>query len=263
MQSLQDVHQPITRRASFRLYQELNDFLPSQQRGKAFDYVFYGRPSVKDTVEAIGVPHPEIDLILVDDKSVSFDYPMRGGERVAVYPVFERFDISPLLHLRPEPMRVTKFILDVHLGKLARYLRLFGFDTLYRNDLEDPEIIEISLNENRIILTRDLGILKTGLVTHGYWVRSTKPKQQLREVVSALQLENSFLPFSRCAGCNGQLIAVDKDSIKGQVDEPIWNYFNQFARCTGCHKLYWKGSHYDRIYELINSIQGKVGSDFK
>lgn len=256
MQAQQDLHQPITRRASFRFYQELNDFLPRAQRGKAFDYAFYGRPSVKDVVEAIGVPHPEIDLILVDGKSVSFEHPIRGGERVSVYPVFERLDISPLVHLRPQPLRVTKFILDVHLGKLARYLRLFGFDTLYRNDLEDPEIIEISLSQGRIILTRDLGILKTRSVTHGYWVRSTEPKQQVREVVSALQLENSFLPFSRCANCNSQLIAVDKHSIKGQVDEHVWNYFNQFSRCTGCHKLYWKGSHYDRICELINSIKG-------
>jgi len=256
MQTQQDLHQPITRRASFRFYQELNDFLPRQQRGKAFDYAFYGKPSVKDAVEAIGVPHPEIDLILVDGKSVNFEHPIRGGERVAVYPVFERLDISPLVHLRPKPLRVTKFILDVHLGKLARYLRLFGFDTLYRNDLEDPEIIEVSLNEGRIVLTRDLGILKTSSVTHGYWVRSTEPKQQVREVVSALQLENSFLPFSRCADCNEPLIVVDKQLIKGLVDEPVWNYFNQFARCTGCHKLFWKGSHYDRIYELINSIKG-------
>jgi len=176
MQTQQNLHQPITCLANLRFYQELNDFLPGPQRGKAFDYAFYGRPSVKDVVEAIGVPHPEIDLILVDDKSVNFEHLMWGGERVAVYPVFERFDISPLVYLRPKPLQVTKFIFDVHLGKLARYLRLFGFDTLYRNDLEDPEIIGISLNENRIILTRDLGILKTSRVTHGYWVRSTEPK---------------------------------------------------------------------------------------
>ena len=255
MQSYNNLHPPLERRTRFRFYQELNDFLPNEQRGKAFDYVFYGTPSVKDTVEAIGVPHPEIDLILVNDQSVKFDFLLQGSERVAVYPVFERFDISPLLHLRPEPLRVTKFILDVHLGKLARYLRLFGFDTYYRNDLDDPEIVHIAATEQRIILTRDLGILKTRSVTHGYWVRSIAPRQQAREVVSALQLETSFRPFSRCADCNSHLTEVDKCSVKGQLNKGVLHDFEQYAQCSGCHKVYWKGSHYDRICELIDSIR--------
>ncbi len=117
-------------RATFRFYEELNDFLSPDRRKIAFDYAFNGTPSVKDSIEAIGVPHPEVDLILVNDVSVGFDHLLNGGERVAVYPMFERVDISSLTRLRPNPLREPRFVLDVHLGKLARYLRLLGFDRL-------------------------------------------------------------------------------------------------------------------------------------
>jgi hypothetical protein len=137
--------------ASFRFYAELNDFLPRAQRHTTFPYHFTGTPAVKDAIEAAGVPHPEVDLILVNGMSVAFDYPLRDGDRVAVYPVFESFDISPIVHLRPQPLRETKFILDVHLGKLAKHLRMLGFDTLYRNDYQDPDIIATALRERRII----------------------------------------------------------------------------------------------------------------
>src|SRR5262249_52305094 len=131
--------------ASFRLYAELNDFLPPAQRQIPFVYCFNGMPTIKEAIEAVGVPHTEVDLILVNGVSVAFDYRLRDGDSVAVYPVFESFDIAPLLRLRPQPLRETKFILDVHLGKLAKYLRLLGFDTLYRNDYQDPDIIAIAL----------------------------------------------------------------------------------------------------------------------
>ncbi|MEZ5525145.1 MAG: Mut7-C RNAse domain-containing protein [Pseudomonadales bacterium] len=248
------LHSPIKRHAQFRFYQELNDFLPGTKRGKNFDYVFSGKPSVKDAIEAMGVPHPEVDLILVDGSSVAFNYPLKGGERVAVYPVFERFDISPLVHLRPQPLRETKFILDVHLGKLARYLRLCGFDCYYRNDLDDPEIIRRAADEKRIILTRDIGILKTRSVTHGYWVRNTAPKLQLKETVETLQLEKALNPFSRCADCNAPLKTAEKEMLQGRIDDAVWQGFREFAECTGCQHIYWKGTHYDRICELINWV---------
>lgn len=131
-----------------------------------------------------------------------------SGERVAVYPVFERLDIAPLVRLRPRPLRVTRFVVDVHLGTLARYLRLLGFDTLWRNDLDDESIIESALSGPRIILTRDKGILKNGRVTHGYWLRATEPLQQLEEVVRALQLGPDFEPYTRCLECNGLLHGI-------------------------------------------------------
>ena len=192
-------HTPTTRSAFFRFYEELNDFLAEEQRKKTFPYEFTGKPSIKDTIEAIGVPHTEIDLILVDGESVGFNYQMRGGERVSVYPVFESLDITPLVHLRSKPLRKTRFVVDVHLGKLAHKLRLLGFDTLFRNDFNNSEIVELSLQEKRIILTRDKRILKQSAVSHGYWIRNNEPKDQLREVVTRLQLEDSFKPFTRCS----------------------------------------------------------------
>ncbi len=159
--------------SEFRFYEELNDFLPVESRRRTITVELDRGRSVKDAIESAGVPHPEVDLILVDGESVGFDRVLRGGERVAVYPVFERLDIGPLVHLRPAPLRDPRFVLDSHLGKLARHLRLAGFDALWDKDYADEEIVRISLAEKRIILTRDIGLLKRGAVERGYFVRST------------------------------------------------------------------------------------------
>ncbi len=195
----------VSHRAFFRFYEELNDFLAEELRKRVFPYEFKGWPSIKDTIEAIGVPHTEIDLILVNGESVAFDYRLHGGERVSVYPVFESLDIAPLVHLRAKPLRDTKFVVDVHLGKLAKKLRRLGFDTSFSKDYSDSEIVERSLRENRIILTRDRCILKRSAVRHGYWIRNNKVKEQLKEVVTRLQLEKSTTPFTRCSGANVSL----------------------------------------------------------
>lgn len=174
--------------AFFRFYEELNDFLPEERYKKWFLHEFIGNPSIKDTVEAIGVPHTEIDLILVDGESVGFDYKMCGGERVSVYPVFESFDITSLVRLHSKPLREIRFIADITVGKLAKMLQSLGFDTLFRDDFTDKEIVELSLKEKRVILTRDKSILKFRRVTHGYWIRHDDPDKQLEEVVSRFQL---------------------------------------------------------------------------
>ncbi|MCK5130710.1 MAG: Mut7-C ubiquitin/RNAse domain-containing protein [Candidatus Sabulitectum sp.] len=250
-------HACITQTAFFRFYEELNDFLPEKQCKTAFPYEFIGHPSIKDTIEAIGVPHAEIDLILVDGESVDFVYRMHGGEHVSVYPVFELLDITNLIHLRTQPLRVTKFVVDVNLGKLAHKLRLLGFDTLYRNDFKDSEIVECSLQEKRIILTRDKGVLKYRVVTHGYWIRSDAPKEQIKEVVSRFQLERNFRPFSRCSSCNGLLHQVEKTLLHDRLPNDTKLYYDVFMECKCCRKLYWRGSHYDHICEWIKDLERK------
>jgi len=175
--------------AFFRFYEELNDFLPEERYKQCFRHEFAGNPSIKDTVEAIGVPHSEIDLILVDGESVGFDYKMCGGERVSVYPVFESFDITSLVRLRSKPIRDIRFIADATVGELAIMLRSLGFDTVFRNDFTDKEIVELALKEKRVILTRDKSILKYRGVTHGYWIHNDDPDKQINEVVSRFQLE--------------------------------------------------------------------------
>jgi uncharacterized protein len=247
----QDPHAAPWHSAEFRFYEELNDFLPAQFRRRAFIRRFRGTPSVKDAIEAIGVPHTEVDLVIIDGRSVGFDEKLRGGERVAVYPMFERLDISPLVRLRPAPLRVSRFVLDVHLGKLARHLRLLGFDTLWRNDLEDETIISLARDERRIILTRDRGILKDGRVTHGYWPRATDPMKQLEETVAALDLGSQIEPYSRCLECNGLLQEISRTEAGAAVPLQVLIAHRDFRRCTACGRTYWPGSHRGQLDRVV------------
>jgi uncharacterized protein with PIN domain len=246
-----DPHVREPHEVEIRFYAELNDFLPREKRQRAFMHSFFGTPSVKDTIEAIGVPHTEVDVIFVDNSSVDFSHLLRGGERIAVYPVFERYDISPVTRLRPSPLRVTRFIADVHLGALARNLRLLGFDTIWDRDLTDEAIIDIADDQKRIILTRDKGILKNGRVTHGYWLRATDPTEQLEEVVRALDLGRSIEAYPRCMECNGSLATVKRSEVVGSVPLQVFLVYRDFKRCTNCQRTYWQGSHLKRLDQII------------
>ena len=242
--------------ALFRFYAELNDFLSGGLRRKPVPYVFMVSPSVKDAIEGLGVPHPEVDLIVVNGQSVGFDYRVRGGDRVAVYPVFESVDITPVLKLRPEPLRQTRFVLDTHLGKLARLLRMLGFDSLYRQNFEDNEIIQLSVEEHRIILTRDTGLLKAGVVTHGYWIRSIMPNEQVREVLARFDLFARVRPFRRCMVCNSLITRIEKGSVLIDIPRKVRELHDEFYRCAGCRKIYWKGTHYHDMMEQIQRLSG-------
>lgn len=237
--------------AEFRFYEELNDFLPPVRRKRPFSWRFNGRPAVKDAVEAMGVPHTEVDLILVNGESEGFDRRLAPGDRVSVYPVFESFDISPLNRLRPEPLRRPAFVLDVHLGRLARWMRLLGLDCRWENDLDDPEIVEISASEGRTILTRDIGLLQVGRVTHGYWVRSTNPDEQLPEVLARFDLRESLRPFTRCMTCNGRIHAVEKSAVQEKLPPKTRKYYDEFFQCEDCGNVYWKGAHWERLRGMV------------
>jgi uncharacterized protein with PIN domain len=239
---------------SFRFYEELNDFLGKKKRKTAFPFSMKINQTVKDAIEALGVPHTEVDLILANGTSVDFEYRLHNRDRISVYPVFESLDISPVTKLRPKPLRITKFILDVHLGKLCKYLRMSGFDTYYRNDLDDDEIISLAVNEKRIILTRDIGILKHKTVTHGYWLRSQYPKKQLGEVIRRFDLQSQIKPFHRCTVCNEVIKQIDKQSIEQLIRENTKKYFEEFYQCTGCKQVYWEGSHYTGMKSFIESF---------
>ncbi len=243
---------PVT--VTLRFYEELKDFLPKEKKSQPFTITLNGNPSIKDTIEALGVPHTEVDLILVNSKPVEFSYRLKDKDYISVYPVFESLDISDITILRDSGLRSPKFVLDTHLGKLARYLRLLGFDTIYNNDFEDHEIIKISLNDNRIILTRDKGILKNNKVTHGYYIRSQKPKEQINEVIRRFNLESLIKPFTVCSLCNGEIVSVSKDLVKGQLKTLTKKHYNRFFMCSSCKKIYWKGSHYDKIKNFISSL---------
>ncbi len=249
------------KQAIFRFYAELNDFLPKAQRQKDIMYHFWGNPAVKDAIEAMGVPHPEVDLIQVNQRSVDFGYRLQNGDRVAVYPVFELLNIGPVTRLRPKPLRHLRFILDCNLGKLTRKLRMLGFDCLYQNDYDDQEIVDLAQKEKRVILTRDVGLLKNSRVTHGYWVRSTNPAKQLREVLLKFDLFNEMQPFSRCLECNGQIEIIDFEKISNQVPPRVRRSFKQFYQCLQCGKVYWRGSHYDHMRRTIQNLSKESGKN--
>lgn len=229
--------------ADFRFYEELNDFLAPPQRRQTLRYEFEGHPGIKDPIEAFGVPHTEVDLILVNGASVGFDYRLRPGDRAAVYPAFESFDISPLVRLRDRPLRRTTFVVDVNLGKLARRLRMLGFDTLYDNRYRDPEIADIAARDHRIVLTRDRRLLFAKRITHGYWLRSVLPDEQVREVLNRCDLWRQIRPWRRCIACNGLLKRVPKSEILDSLQPKTRLYYEDFFRCGGCGKIYWEGSH--------------------
>jgi uncharacterized protein len=239
----------------FRFYEELNDYLPPGLRKRSFTRAVSGTQSVKDAVEAIGVPHTEIDLILVDGRSVRFDHRLRGGERIAVYPMFERFDITPLHRLRPKPLRNPRFVADVHLGALARSLRLLGFDTVYRNDLTDPELARLAARQRRIVLTRDVGLLKRKSVTRGHWLRTHDPERQLEEVAAALQLQRLIRPFTRCLACNGPLAPMARADARDQVPTRVYRRFRKFVRCGRCGRVYWRGTHFQRLQRTVARVR--------
>jgi len=240
---------------SIRFYEELNDFLPKGKHKIRFEQEFFGRESVKDLIEAIGVPHTEVDMILVNGKSVDFNYILQNKDDVSVYPVFESFDIKDIQHLRPAPLRGPKFILDVHLGKLSRYLRMLCFDTFYKNDLDDKEIVEISLKEKRTILTRDIGLLKRREVTHGYFVRNTAVEKQVEEVVERFQLNSLIKEFTRCIECNNILEPIEKDKVLDQLPPKVQKYYDEFFVCPACSKIYWKGSHVEDMLIVVNNLK--------
>lgn len=246
------------KQVTFRFYAELNDFLPPANRQKAFSQPFEGRVSVKHLIESLGVPHGEIDLILANGQSVDFSYIVEDGDRISVYPIFESIDITPLGRLRPQPLREVRFVLDIHLGQLATYLRLCGFDTLYRNDYGDEELARTASQERRILLTKDRGLLKRNLVSHGYYVRATDPAEQLAEVVQRFDLALSIEPFRRCLRCNGHLRPVAKEAILNRLQDNTSRFYDDFRICESCDQIYWKGSHYRRMRRFLSQVLGQA-----
>ncbi|HUL94693.1 MAG TPA: Mut7-C RNAse domain-containing protein [Usitatibacter sp.] len=240
--------------AQFRFYEELNDFLPAVHRKRDFEIGIDRARSVKDAIESAGVPHTEVDLIMVDGRSVGFGHLLTGGERVAVYPMFEALDITPLVHLRPRPLRDPRFVADGHLGKLARHLRMAGFDTLCDNDWDDDEIVQVSLVQKRTILTRDKGMLRRKEVERGYFVRATESEAQLAEVVRALQLESLVAPFSRCRECNMPIEDVAKEEVIGALPDKVRGFYDRFKRCPGCGRVYWEGTHFARMRAIFERL---------
>lgn len=232
--------------ATFRFHAELDDFLPPNQRHNPIPLVFSQHQTVKHLFESLGVPHPEVASVQVNGQPAGFARRLKTGDRVDLFPFSP--DQRHALALNSS----HGFLLDTHLGKLARYLRVMGFDTAYRNDFEDEELAQISHAQNRILLTRDRRLLMRNLVHSGYCVRALEPRRQVLEVIQRFQLKGDIVPFQRCPHCNTPLESVSKAEVLERLEPLTRRYFNEFHICPNCSQIYWKGSHYERMLAFID-----------
>ena len=240
----------------FRFYEELNDFLSPRRRKRDFQVGFKGRESIKDMIEALGVPHTEVDLILVNGKSVDFGYIIQHGDRISVYPTFESLDIKDVTRLREVPLRQTRFIADINIRDIVKYMRALGLDVCYDASLSPREIIRISKRENRTILTKSRKLLKFRNVTHGIFIRPGTTVEQIRGIIDYLPLRALIEPFSRCLQCNIPLVGVSKDRILDRIPAKTREFYDEYSYCTACDRIYWKGTHYMNIKKVVDEILG-------
>ena len=245
--------------ATFRFYEELNDFLAPERRRHEFAAVCARAATTKHMIEALGVPHTEVELILVNGESVGFERPIADGDRIAVYPKFEALDVTPLLRVRERPLRETRFVADAHLGGLARLLRMAGFDTLYDNNFQDDAVVALAAADGRIVLTRDRELLKRREVSHGCFVHALKPAAQVREIFARLDLAGSAQPFRLCLVCNAPLHAVDKSAVRDRVPPDVAERHQRFSTCDVCRGIFWEGSHWRRMRALLDELLSAAG----
>jgi uncharacterized protein with PIN domain len=250
-----DTHVPCG--AQLRFCGSLNDFLKHAHRHSTITYPVREPAAIKDVIEALGVPHPEVDMIASNGCAVDFGYLLRDGDVIQVFPVGDADRPAALAHLSLRPSPAPCFVLDAHLGTLARRLRMLGFDTRYRNDYDDVELAQISGTTGRILLTRDRGLLKRGAVLHGYYVRMTDPRMQVSKVLERFKLHGTFVPFGRCTRCNGELEVVALSEIVDQVPPKTRAAFEEFRRCVSCARIYWPGSHFEAMRRFIDEVSAR------
>jgi uncharacterized protein len=235
--------------AHFTFLPDLNTFLAPDRRDGAFPYSFEEGQTVKHLVEAAGVPHTEVGRIEVNDQPTGFDYQVQQADRVAVF-------LADAVN-SPFP-GLARFVLDNHLGRLAAYLRMLGFDVIYRNDFDDDELVQISASEDRILLSRDRRMMMRKVVRWGYCLRSLNSREQLDEVLRRFNLYQEISPFQRCLRCNTPLEIVSKEAVLDRLEPLTKKYFEDFRICPNCGQVYWKGSHFEHMQEMIDRIQGKT-----
>ena len=244
---------------SIRFYAELNDFLSPAYRQVRFMPPIAERATVKHLIESLGVPHPEVDLVLVNDQPVGFSHVVQIGDRISVFPRFRRLDLGPWALSRQLAVTEPRFALDAHLGKLATYLRILGFDTYYRNDVDDETLAEVAAAEGRFLLTRDRALLMRRTVEAGMYVRDDDPERQAVEVIRRFGLLPLIVPFRRCLHCNRLLEPVSKQAIEHRLLPKTRRYHHEFRLCPGCDQVFWRGSHWEHMQALIDRLRQEAG----
>jgi uncharacterized protein len=243
-------HQNDRGRVTFRFYGELSFFLSASAAENAIPYFFNGKPSVKDAIEAQHVPHTEVGSIFIDETPVDFNAHLFDTQHIDVHPIISPVTTACPIRLSPPPQ--LRFVADVHLGRLTRYLRLLGFDVFYKRHFDDPDIIRCSLREQRTILTRDRRLLHIKDVTHGCCLHSQIATEQLHQLTVRYNLKENAQPFSRCPTCNGLLHDVGKQSVIDRLEPKTILHYDAFRQCDSCGKVFWKGSHMTMLEKVTH-----------
>jgi hypothetical protein len=235
------------------LHGDLDFFLRSAARGRSIARKLGEKTSVKDVIESCGVPHPEVDLILVNGQPVDFDYAITRDADLELYPVGT--GTPQFKEQRLQPTTASTFVADGHLGTLARNLRLLGFDVAYDPQAEDRQLLTVMKRENRALLTRDRRLLMHAVVETGYCPRSQNADEQTVEVIRRFDLLRSLAPFTRCLRCNAPLRKASKAEVIEKLEPLTKIYYAQFRRCTGCGQIYWAGSHFSKLQKRLEKIR--------
>ena len=246
-------------------------FLKSKVGNRIVERRLGEKTSAKDVIESCGVPHPEIDLILVNGQSVDFSHILECEQGIDVYPIQSPHTLFP--ENRLQVRAIDRFIADGHLGKLARDLRLLGFDVLYDRDAQDRQLLAALSIENpeiigareglrsRALLTRDRWLLMHKVVRHGYYPRSQDPAEQIIEVMRRFDLVPLIAPFRRCLRCNALLEKVEKADVIENLEPLTRIHYEHFRRCPGCRQIYWPGSHFDKLRTRIAGIRATLAPE--
>jgi uncharacterized protein with PIN domain len=237
-------------RVQFRFHGELNDFLPPPKRSIGFEHLAGTTDTLKHVIESLGVPHTEVGAVAANGERHDLSEPLVGAEDIQVFP-----------HITPLHLSNPRFVVDGHLGRLAAYLRMLGLDTWYQHSADDPLLASVSSGEQRLLFTRDVGLLKRREVLHGYCVRNHRPHEQLREVSDRFALYSHFAPFTRCMDCNGLLTPVQKSEVAELLPPHTRETKNDFSRCLNCGKIFWRGSHHARMLGWIRNLENRTGAD--
>lgn len=229
---------------------ELRLFVPQERRQGRTAVVTDGSSTLGHVVESLGIPLTEVGRLLVDGREVSGSHVPRADENVDVYGV-ERPQRVPGAPLR--------FLLDVHLGTLARRLRLLGVDAAYENeDIGDAALATLSAKERRVLLSRDRGLLRRREIWAGAYIYSDRPEDQLREVLK--RFAPALAPWTRCTACNGRLTGADKDSVQEHLQQGTQRTYDVFAQCTACERVYWRGAHHARLQAIVEDALREFGA---
>ena len=235
---------------------DLDFFLGSKFRSQPVKRTLSERTSIKDVIESCGVPHPEVDTILVNGQAVGFDHTLVNDAEVTVFPVANRDTFTT--YKRLQQIDIHRFVADGHLGTLTRNLRLFGVDVAYSSRADDRQLLDIMARENRALLTRDRRLLMHSIVQHGYCPRSQTGDRQTIEVLRRFNLIELIAPFTRCLRCNAQLQDAAKAEVIQDLEPLTKIHYDQFRRCHGCGQIYWAGSHFQNLEKRIERIQAHL-----